>query len=159
MKSIKRILALSLAVLLMMSINGLEAKAADKENTEQDEYIEISIEEAAIASTGNYSKGLVMLNIATTGVSNTCTITSGSVPDGATITKVELTGTKSTGSGTVNWYVTHNDSGLTAHKLFASPATFYNFNGLTADTSWTVWIEGSPWSTVRNGKIKVYYTY
>ena len=36
---------------------------------------------------------------------------------------------------------------------------YKRFNGLTPDTSWTVWIEGNAWSTVTCGSIKVYYTY
>jgi len=88
----------------------------------------------------------VVLNIATSGVSNEYTITSGSVPSGATISKVELRGTKSAGSGTVYWYVQHNASGRVASKLFASPATFNDFNGLTADT----------WSAVETYKFAVH---
>lgn len=161
MSRIKRIIAMALSLVFALSISGFDVMAAENE-VYQEEYIEISLADDSVtstASTGYYSKGLVVLNIATSGVSNQCTITSGSVPAGATITKVELTGRKSNGSGTVYWYVTHNASGLTASKLFGSPATFYNFNGLTANSSWTVWIQGSPWSTVKGGSIKVYYSY
>lgn len=159
MRKMKRFLAFMLAAVMLISMSGMSVMAAEQEETSEG-YVEISLDETAIPySTGYYSKGLVVLNIATAGVSNECRVTSGSVPDGATITKVELTGTKSAGSGTVYWYVEHEASGRVASKKFASPATFTEFNGLTADTAWVIWIEGDPWSTVRNGSIKVYYKY
>lgn len=158
MKKVKRMLSLVLAMVMMLTMSGMSVMAAEPDQ-KQEGYIEISLDEASTYASNYYSRGLVVLNIATAGVSNQCTITSGSVPDGAVISKVELKGTKSTGSGTVYWYVRHDASGYTASKRFASPATFTEFNGLTADTSWTVWIEGDPWSTVRSGTIKVYYTY
>lgn len=156
MKRIKRYFVVLLTVIMMLSLNGLTVFAAEMEEADEN-YVEISLDQAQPYADGYYSKGLVVLNIATSGVSNKCTVTSGSVPSGAVITKVEVRGTKSAGSGTVYWYVKHNASGYTASKFFANPATFNDFNGLTADSSWTVWIEGDAWSTVRNGSIKVYY--
>lgn len=146
-----------LVAVMMLTMSGMSVMAAEQP---EENYVEISLDNAASTySSSYYSRGLVVLNIATSGTSNECRVTSGSVPDGATISKVELTGTKSSGSGTVYWYIEHEDSGIVASKRFASPATFTNFNGLTADSAWVVWIEGSAWSTVRNGSIKVYYTY
>lgn len=157
MRKIKRLLSFMLVTVMMLTMSGMSVMAAEQR---EENYVEISLDNAASTySSSYYSRGLVVLNIATSGTSNECRVTSGSVPDGATITKVELTGTKSSGSGTVYWYIEHEDSGIVASKRFASPATFTNFNGLTADSAWIVWIEGSAWSTVRNGSIKVYYTY
>ena len=157
MRKIKRLLSFMLVTVMMLTMSGMSVMAAEQP---EENYVEISLDNAASTySSSYYSRGLVVLNIATSGTSNECRVTSGSVPDGATITKVELTGTKSSGSGTVYWYIEHEDSGIVASKRFASPATFTNFNGLTADSAWIVWIEGSAWSTVRNGSIKVYYTY
>lgn len=157
MRKIKRFLSFMLVAVMMLTMSGMSVMAAEQP---EENYVEISLDNAASTySSSYYSRGLVVLNIATSGTSNECRVTSGSVPDGATITKVELTGTKSSGSGTVYWYIEHEDSGIVASKRFASPATFTNFNGLTADSAWIVWIEGSAWSTVRNGSIKVYYTY
>lgn len=157
MRKIKRLLSFMLVTVMMLTMSGMSVMAAEQP---EENYVEISLDNAASTySSSYYSRGLVVLNIATSGTSNECRVTSGSVPDGAAITKVELTGTKSSGSGTVYWYIEHEDSGIVASKRFASPATFTNFNGLTADSAWIVWIEGSAWSTVRNGSIKVYYTY
>lgn len=157
MRKIKRFLSFMLVAVMMLTMSGMSVMAAEQP---EENYVEISLDNAASTySSSYYSRGLVVLNIATSGTSNECRVTSGSVPDGATISKVELTGTKSSGSGTVYWYIEHEDSGIVASKRFASPATFTNFNGLTADSAWIVWIEGSAWSTVRNGSIKVYYTY
>lgn len=157
MRKIKRFLSFMLVAVMMLTMSGMSVMAAEQP---EENYVEISLDNAASTySSSYYSRGLVVLNIATSGTSNECRVTSGSVPDGATISKVELTGTKSSGSGTVYWYIEHEDSGIVASKRFASPATFTNFNGLTADSAWVVWIEGSAWSTVRNGSIKVYYTY
>lgn len=159
MRKLKRFLSFMLAAVMMISMSGMSVMAAEQQEVSEG-YVEISLDDAASTySTDYYSKGLVVLNIATAGVSNECRITSGSVPAGTTITKVELKGTKSAGSGTVYWYVEHEASGRVASKRFANPATFTEFNGLTADTAWIVWIEGDAWSTVRNGSIKVYYTY
>lgn len=158
MKKFKRYFAVLLAMIMIFSLNCMSVFAAEQEEVNEG-CVEISLDQAQPYASNYYSKSLVVLNIATSGVSNEYTITSGSVPSGATISKVELRGTKSAGSGTVYWYVQHNASGRVASKLFASPATFNDFNGLTADTSWTIWIEGSAWSTVRGGTIKVYYTY
>lgn len=157
MRRLKRMISFMLVAIMMLTMSGISVMAAEQP---EENYVEISIDDVASAySSSYYARGLVVLNIATSGTSNECRITSGSVPVGATITKVELTGTKSSGSGTVYWYVEHEDSGIVASKRFASPASFTNFNGLTADSAWIVWIEGSAWSTVRNGSIKVYYTY
>ncbi len=158
MRKLKRLLSFMLAAVMMITMSGMSVMAAEQQEVSEG-YIEISLDNAASTNaTGYYSKGLVTLNIATAGVSNECRVTSGSVPAGATITKVELTGRKS-GSGTIYWYVEHEASGRVASKRFASPATFTEFNGLTADTAWVVWIEGDPWTTVTGGSIKVYYTY
>lgn len=159
MGKLKRFLAFMLAAVMMTSMSGMSVMAAEQQEVKEG-YVEISLDDVSSTYASNYySKGLVVLNIATAGVSNECRITSGSVPAGATITKVELKGTKSTGSGTVYWYVEHEASGRVASKRFASPATFTEFNGLTADSAWVIWIEGDPWSTVRNSSIKVTYTY
>lgn len=159
MRKLKRFLAFMLAAVMLMSMSGMSVMAAEQEETTEG-YVEISLDDTAVTyATDYYSRGLVVFNIATAGVSNECRITPPSLPDGATITKVELTGTKSSGSGTVYWYVEHEASGRVASKRFASPATFTEFNGLTADTAWVIWIQGDPWSTVRNGSIKVYYKY
>lgn len=159
MRKLKRVLSFMLVAIMIISMSGMNVMAAEQQE-KREGYVEIALDNAASTfATNYYSKGLVVLNIATAGVSNECRITSGSVPDGATITKVELKGAKSTGSGTVYWYVEHEASGSVASKRFASPATFTEFNGLTADSTWIVWIEGDPWSTVRNGSIKVYYNY
>ena len=159
MRKLKRVLSFMLAAIMMISMSGMSVMAAEQQET-RESYVEISLDDAASTyATNYYSKGLVILNIATSGVSNECRVTSGSVPAGTTITKVELTGRKSTGSGTVYWYVEHEASGRVASKRFASPATFTEFNGLTSDSAWVIWIQGDPWSTVTGGSIKVYYTY
>lgn len=159
MRKLKRSLSFMLAVVMMISMSGMSVMAAEQQETREG-CVEISLDDVASTYASNYySRGLVVLNIATAGVSNECRITSGSVPDGATISRVELKGTKSTGSGTVYWYVEHEATGRVASARFASPATITSFNGLTADSAWIIWIEGDAWSTVRNGSIKVYYTY
>ncbi len=159
MRKLKRVLSFLLTAIMLISMSGMSVMAAEQQEVTEG-YVEISLDDAVSTYASDYySKGLVVLNIATAGVSNECRITSGSVPSSATITKVELKGTKSTGSGTVYWYVEHEASGRVASKRFANPATFTEFNGLTADTAWIVWIEGDAWSTVRNGSIKVYYTF
>ena len=135
MRKLKRVLSFMLVAIMIISMSGMNVMAAEQQETREG-YVEIALDNAASTfATNYYSKGLVVLNIATAGVSNECRITSGSVPDGATITKVELKGAKSTGSGTVYWYVEHEASGSVASKRFASPATFTEFNGLTADLS------------------------
>lgn len=161
MRKLKKFLSFMLVAVMMISMSGMSVLAAEQQEVEvSGDYVEILLNDiASTYATDHYSKGLVVLNIATDGVSNECRITSGSVPAGATITKVELTGRKSTGSGTIYWYVEHETSGRIASKSFASPATFTEFNGLTADSAWIIWIEGDSWSTVTGGSIKVYYTY
>ena len=75
---------------MMISMSGMNVMAAEQQETREG-YVEIALDNAASTyATNYYSKGLVVLNIATAGVSNECRITSGSVPNGATITKVEL---------------------------------------------------------------------
>ncbi len=77
-------------------------------------YHEVS---SMVRYSSNYSKGLTTLNISSGSMSNICTVTSGSVPAGATITNVEVRGTKSTGSGIIYLNVKHVDSGITRQKL------------------------------------------
>lgn len=90
MRKLKRVLSFMLAAIMMISMSGMNVMAAEQQETREG-YVEIALDNAASTySTNYYSKGLVVLNIATAGVSNECRITSGSVPDGATITKVEL---------------------------------------------------------------------
>lgn len=157
---LRKMLSCVMIAVLLISFNGMTVFAAEAE-PEQSGYVEISLEDAMSRSTGYYSRGLTTLNIATSGVSNQCRITSGSVPAGAIVTKVEVYGTKSSGSGTIYVYVEHEDSGHTDWKLFqSSPVTFATqFDGYDADSAWIVWIQGSAWSTLKNGSIKVYYSY
>ena len=156
-KNIIKILSYMMIAVLLVSVDGMVAVAAE---SEQSGYVEISMEDAMTRTSGNYSRGLTTLNIVTSGVSNQCRVTSGSVPAGAVVTKVEVYGTKSKGSGTIYVYVEHEDSGHTASKLFqSSPVSFTTeFDGYDADSAWIVWIEGSNWSTLKNGSIKVYFT-
>ena len=102
MRKLKRVLSFMLAAIMMISMSGMNVMAAEQQETREG-YVEIALDNAASTyATNYYSKGLVVLNIATAGVSNECRITSGSVPDGATITKVELKGTKRTYELSIN---------------------------------------------------------
>jgi hypothetical protein len=57
----------------------------------------------------------------------------------------------------VYWGLSSND--VTATKIFATPATFTQFNGKTPAGTWNVWIEGAEWNTVTGGTIRIDYTY
>ncbi|RRD93463.1 hypothetical protein EII17_12625 [Clostridiales bacterium COT073_COT-073] len=152
-----KLLALMLAIVIIatFSVTSIPVQALESEN-----YVEISLDNVeSDRATGYYSRSFVTLNIATGGTSNLSTVSAPSVPSGATITRVELTGRKSSGSGSISWYIKHESLNRTASKIFSSSVAFTEFNGLTPDTSWTVWIQGSNWSTVTGARIKVYYTY
>lgn len=115
-----------------------------------------------LATESSYSRGLVTLNITAGGKSNESLIT-GTVSDKAIVTKVELTGSIKTanvsGVGNATWYVRHNgynESVPVPGKT--SKVSTTAFAGLPAKTTWSVWIEGASYSTVKGGSIRVYYT-
>lgn len=148
-KIFKILLSCAISTSLMFTTNSINAMSFENLNN--------ATESVTTARSGYYSKGLVMLNISAGSSSNTCTITSGSVPANAVVTNVEV---KGSGTGTT-LYVRHEDTGFSSSKYVTSSTTSFSteFDGLTADSSWTIWIEGSQWSTFRNGSIKVTYSY
>jgi len=86
-------------------------------------------------------------------------------PTGALITKVTMTGTRSSASNcTVTWVVKHVASGRICRMPFnANGASTDCFDDLPADSQWEVWIECGPppancsVATVTNGQIRVDY--
>ena len=77
MRKLKRVLSFMLAAIMMISMSGMNVMAAEQQETREG-YVEIALDNAASTyATNYYSKGLVVLNIATAGVSNECRITSG----------------------------------------------------------------------------------
>jgi hypothetical protein len=111
----------------------------------------------------SYSRGLVTLNISAGSKSNESRVSSGIQNEKAKVTRVELSGTIRTanmqGTGNAIWYVRHEGSNFSASvpgkSVIVSTKAFV---GLPAKSNWTVWIEGAPYSTVKGGGIRVYYT-
>lgn len=68
MKKVKRMLSLVLAMVMMLTMSGMSVMAAEPDQ-KQEGYIEISLDEASTYASNYYSRGLVVLNIATAGVS------------------------------------------------------------------------------------------
>lgn len=159
MKLTKKIvsLALSLALAAVMLPTPQTTADLQKENGKTG-YIELTVPVQA-ASTNYYSRSLPIFNITSTGISGTFTISAGSVPTGATVTKVTLKASKS-GSGSAYWCVRHEESGKEAEKSFLNTTYFSTeFTGLTAKSSWTVWAEGNSWTTLKAATIRIDYKY
>lgn len=152
MKVIVRYLLVALFVFV---VHAGVASAAQEES-----FIDIPLTELSMES--SYSRGLVTLNIASGSKSNEALIT-GTASDRAIVTKVELTGmvrtANTSGRGNAVWYVRHNGSD-TEVPLRANSSTVSTtaFAGKKAKTTWSIWIEGAPYSTVKGGSIRVYYT-
>jgi len=64
-KNIIKILSYMMIAVLLVSVDGMVAVAAE---SEQSGYVEISMEDAMTRTSGNYSRGLTTLNIVTSGV-------------------------------------------------------------------------------------------
>ncbi|MFV0502626.1 MAG: hypothetical protein ACK5LT_01455 [Lachnospirales bacterium] len=111
------------------------------------------------AATSSYSRPLPTLNLVS-GQSNQATVSAPSLPDGATITSITMTGSKS-GTGINTWHVSHDASGDTGSALYSSNGTvMHDFDGLTADSSWTIYFTSTgTFQTITNGQIEVEYTY
>lgn len=95
------------------------------------------------------------------------TISTSSVPAGATITKIVVTSTKSTGStGTIRVYVgkeVGSDLWID-NALWSSTVTFNDFAGLSADGTYYFQFESTRYTssgiaaaTLKNVTVKVYY--
>jgi hypothetical protein len=109
---------------------------------------------------GNYTRPLPTLNCVG-GSSAIVTVSAPSIPSGATITRVTLTGTRNPATSTVTWVVTHVASGRVVRIPYnANGASTLDFNPLTPDTQWRVQITCTvnP-TTVTNGQLRVEYRY
>ena len=111
------------------------------------------------AATGSYTRPLPTLNIIG-GRSMEVTVSAPSIPPGAVITNVTLTGSRS-GTGIVTWQVKHNVGGLTSSLPYStSGASTKAFNPLTPNTTWTIYVSSpTDYTTITNGQLKVEYSY
>lgn len=128
-------------------------------NVLPEKFVDIPI--TNLATQSSYSRGLVTLNIGAGSKSNESRIT-GFAPKNAKVTRVEVTGFVRTanvmGVGNANWYVRHDESDFTVSLRGGKGTVSTNdFAGRTANTTWTVWLEGASFSTVKGGSIRVYY--
>ena len=154
MKTLFRYLMVALFALTVYGDVTSEASA------QAEQFVDIPF--TNLASESSYSRGLVTLNIAGGSKSNEALIT-GIASERAVITKVEITGMIRTanmnGRGNAVWYIRHN--GTKKEVPLANDAARVSTNafaGLKAKTTWSIWIEGAPYSTVKGGSIRVYYT-
>lgn len=155
MEKVSRIFLAALCALII-SMSAAYASVISNEK-----FVDIPF--AYLAQESSYSRGLVTLNITEGSKSNESHVSSGIQNPNAKVTRVELNGMIRTanmkGAGNAMWYVRHEGydftapvpgkSGIVSTKAFA---------GLPAKSDWTVWIEGAPYSTVKGGGIRVYYT-
>jgi len=155
MKKVSRIF---LAAVCALTISAGAAYASAVPN---EKYVDISFTQ--LAREYSYSRGLVTLNITEGSKSNESHVSSGIQNPNAKVTRVELNGMIRTanmkGTGNASWWVRHEGSQtmtpVSGNKTIVSTHAFV---GLPAKSDWTVWIEGAPYSTVKGGGIRVYYT-
>lgn len=102
---------------------------------------------------GSFSKTTVKLNAYSGGISTKSKVTSGTVGDNQSITKVELRCTVSSGSDPYTLYVQSPEGSI---ESFAGPIPSdtiptTTFNGEDPSGTWTIWIKNNGVST--NGNI------
>ena len=184
MRKIKRILSLVLCVTMLFAVN-VTVFAAETEETvkEGSGTLELDVTPTSVSSTGSRSCSIGMLNAFydtydTEAYSEigSFTISESAVPAGATITKIVVTSTKSSGStGTLYLYVVKDeDNGdgtfdrYTDYKLWSGSLTFPDFGlyGLSAAGNYYVQFQGVRYSTgavaaatLKNVRVTVYYAY
>ncbi|MEG2521104.1 MAG: hypothetical protein RSA86_07200 [Christensenellaceae bacterium] len=151
----KKLMSVILACVITLSMSAT-AFAAEPLEQKQTGFVEFTLDEIAPYASDYYSRSLPVFNIVTGGVSNQFIVSAPSLPANTTVTSVVVKGSLSGGPAT--WCVSNSD-GFAASKKFVSTATFSEFKGSTANTSWTVWIEGADWTTVRGTSFRVNYTY
>ncbi len=178
----KRILSFALCIAMLFSMN-VTAFAAEAENTVEEGSVTFDVDVTPLYATtsGSQSHSVGMLNAFydtydTEAYSEigSFTIRESAVPAGATITKIVVTSTKSSGStGTLYLYVAKDeDNGdgtfdrYTDNKLWGSSLTFPDFGlyGLSAAGNYYVQFAATRYSTgtvaaatLKNVRVTVYY--
>lgn len=180
----KKILSLVLCIAMLFSVN-ITAFAVEAEESAKTGCVtlDVDITPLSVTATSSQSHSIGMLN-AVYGAYDTeayseigsFTIRESAVPAGATITKIVVTSTKSSGStGTIYFYVAKDeDNGdgtfdrYTDYKLWNSSLAFPDFGlyGLSAAGNYYVQFEGIRYSTgavaaatLKNVRVTVYYEY
>lgn len=173
----KKLLSLALCVIMLLSMSGT-VLAAEKP---QEGSVTIEVTPSLAAVTGENSHSIGMLNafygeddLVAVSELGSFEIRSSSVPAGATITRIEVTSTKSSGStGSIDLYVAKDeDNGdgtfdrYTDFKPWASSLSFPDFGNynLSAAGIYYVQFEATRYSagtiaaaTLRNVEVTVYY--
>lgn len=181
----KRILSFAICVMMLfsMDVTAFAAESAEAETASQEGMVTVEVTPTSLYSTGSDRHSIGSLNaffgagdsVAESTIGS-FTIRSTSVPNGATISKIVVTSSKSSGStGTIVLYVAKDeDNGdgtfdrYIDNKTWASSLTFSDFGnyGLSAAGTYYVQFASTRYSTgaiaaatLNSVYVTVYYTY
>lgn len=100
---------------------------------------------AATTSSSYFSKTTTKLNAVNGGQSKTSSVTSGSVPDGASVTSVKVFCNVASGTDPYTLYIKSPEGTIASFSGPTKSTTFTTnvFNGETPKGTWSVWIVNS----------------
>lgn len=179
----KKILSLALCIAMLFSLNVTAFAAEIEEDGAKEGAVTIEVTPAAVTSTGTSRHSIGSLN-AFFGTSDSVasstigsfTISSTSVPAGATISKIVVTSSKSSGStGTIVLYVAKDEDNGNGtfdryidNSTWASSLTFSDFGNYNLSAAGTYYVQFSSTrystgtvaaATLNSIYVTVYYTY